>query len=902
LDTNLFRFVWQHSRGEQILILLIILASLPFYFASLDIPKRIVNDALQGHAFRDGRATATLLEWSFTLPEFLGGAKIVLSPGLELSQVAYLFALSGLFLLLVLINGAFKYSINIRKGILGERMLRRLRFELFALLLRFRPEDVRAVKPPEAASMIKDEVEPIGGFIGDAFIQPFFLGTQALTAMVFIVVQSFWLGLLALVVVLIQAFVIPNLRREQIRLGRMRQIASRHLAGRIGEVVECAPAVHIHGIAAYERAEIGGRLGRLFQIRADLFRRKFAVKYLNNLLAQVTPFFFYAVGGYLALNGSLDLGQLVAVIAAYRDLPPPIKELIDWDQQRADVTVKYEQIVSQFTVERLLPDGEASGDGALVKLEGPLAVDGLRVVDRRGMALLETLTLSIERPCHVALAGVAGSGRDILAKVLGRQISEFEGTVRVGGRNLFELRDEVAGRFLSYAGADPMLFAGTIRDNVACSLRRLRPAEKNAADLTAKERLWRTEAVLSGSPSADAGADWIDYEAAGIRSPEELDTALLHALQVAGMQEEIYRLGLSGRLGPQTDAELASRIIRARSAVRKELSRGNLTQLVEPFDPSRYNSNATVGENLLFGVPLGDRLAESGLASDPYCRAILEAEALVEPLTEIGLRIAETTAEMFAGLPPGHPLFERFSFIRSNEMEEFQRLLDTVQQHEGRAKLSTEGRDRLIGLALRYIEPRHRLSMVDDAFKARVLRARASFRRHLPRDYTDKIEFYEPDKIMTAAPLRDNFLFGRIAFGGSTAEQKVLDVVRGTLADLGLERVIFKLGLDYEVGPGGKLLFGPHRAAINLGRCLVKRPEVFILDGALAGFGGAEAKGLLDRIRKEMAGKTLIATVSDPSEAQGFDRVISFEGARAVLAEPQEVEDPKPAIGAYGFL
>jgi putative ABC transport system ATP-binding protein len=528
-------------------------------------------------------------------------------------------------------------------------------------------------------------------------------------------------------------------------------------------------------------------------------------------------------------------------------------------------------------------------------------VDGLRVVDRRGSALLETLTLTIERPCHVALAGGAGSGRDILAKVLGRQISEFEGTVRIGGHDLLELRDEVAGRFLSYAGAEPLLFSGTIRDNVAYSLRRKKPMEKDAAEVSADERLRRNEAVLSGNPTADPEADWVDYEAAGIRSPEELDAALLHALQVAGMHEEVYRLGLNGRLGPETDAGLASAIIRARTAVRKELSRGNLTRLVEPFDPSRYNSNATVGENLLFGVPVGDRLAESGLASDPYCRTILEAEALVEPLTEIGLRIAETTAEMFAGLPPGHPLFERFSFIRSNEMEEFQRLLDTVQQHEGRARLSTEGRERLIGLALGYVEPRHRLSVVDDAFKARVLRARAGFRRHLPREYADKIEFYEPDKIMTAAPLRDNFLFGRIAFG-STAEQKVLDVVRGKLADLGLERVIYKLGLDYEVGPGGKLLFGPQRTAVNLARGLVKRPEVFILDGALSGFGGAEAKGLLDRIRREMAGRTLIATISEPGEAQGFDRVISFEGSRAVSAEPLEVEDTKPAIGAYGLL
>ena len=54
---------------------------------------------------------------------------------------------------------------------------------------------------------------------------------------------------------------------------------------------------------------------RLFDIRYALYKRKFAVKFLNNLLAQITPFFFYAIGGFFALQGRLDIGQLVAVIA-----------------------------------------------------------------------------------------------------------------------------------------------------------------------------------------------------------------------------------------------------------------------------------------------------------------------------------------------------------------------------------------------------------------------------------------------------------------------------------------------------------------------------------------------------------------------------------------------------------
>ena len=73
--------------------------------------------------------------------------------------------------LLVLINGGFKWIINLQKGVMGERMLRRLRFDLVRQLTWFAPEDIRGMKPAEAASMINNEVEPIGVFIGDAFVQ-----------------------------------------------------------------------------------------------------------------------------------------------------------------------------------------------------------------------------------------------------------------------------------------------------------------------------------------------------------------------------------------------------------------------------------------------------------------------------------------------------------------------------------------------------------------------------------------------------------------------------------------------------------------------------------------------------------------------------------------------------------
>ena len=151
-------------------------------------------------------------------------------------------------------------------------------------------------------------------------------------------------------------------------------------------MVDGITAVHINDTSNYERADMratGWR--RIFNIRFDLYQWKFFVKFLNNFLAQVTPFLFYAVGGYLALRGSLDIGQLVAVISAYKDLPSPIKELIDWDQQRLDVQVKFSQVVEQFTVEEMLDRRLQSPHPEPVPpLTEPVSTNNLSVADDTG--------------------------------------------------------------------------------------------------------------------------------------------------------------------------------------------------------------------------------------------------------------------------------------------------------------------------------------------------------------------------------------------------------------------------------------------------------------------------------------------------------------------------------------
>ena len=878
MEPNLFRYIWQKSRGEQIVVLAIILVSIPFNWASFDVPKRIVNDAIQGGAFKGGHTTATLMDLTLRLPSWLGGASVKLFEGFQVGQLGLLIGLSSYFLLLVLINGAFKYVINVRKGILGERMLRRMRYDLFSQLMRFRPEDIRAVKPAEIASMIKDEVEPVGSFVGDAFIQPVFLLSQALTALVFIMAQSFWLGSIALLIVLAQAIIIPILRREQLRLGRQRQIVSRQLAGRIGEIVDAGPMIQAHGATAYVQSDIAGRLGRLFDIRYALYKRKFAVKFLNNLLAQVTPFFFYAIGGYFALQGRLDIGQLVAVIAAYRDLPPPIKELIDWDQQRNDVTIKYDQVISQFNSDDTLVLDEEKAVAPL-PATGEVQVEALQLLDNRGQPLLTPLSFGVPRPGIVAVVGPHGGGKDVLGRILGRQATNYTGRVLIDGEPLATMSVERASHIIGYAGDEAEIIAGSMRDNILLPLQRHRPTLKPAGAVTPAEHRHFVEAIRSGNSPFPFEADWTDYDGAGLGDRGALAKRVRELLDVLGCTEDVYSLGLGGKVMPPLSEEGTQRLIEARRAVAHELARTDLGELIEPFVADRYNANASVAENLIFGTRTTPRFDNATLLFEPYAHAILKAEALIEPLAEIGARIVATVVEIFAGLPQGHALFERYSFGANFELERLGELSDILAKQDMRSPLDQESERDLVALALGYIEPKHRLNLIDQRLQRRILRARASFRKHLPANAVDDVDFYDPDKVMFGASVRDNLLFGRIGYGVVDAERKVADVVHRALSRAGLEGALYRLGLDTESGIRGRYLPARLRQAIPLMQALIKAPQIAVLDvTGLLGISDDPA-GIVARLRGYCSGMTLFLLVGDANLVEDVPLRVVFHGS-----------------------
>ena len=883
MEPKLFKYIWFHSRREQLAILALVLLSLPFYFMSLDLPKQIINKGIQGDGFTEPGSTQPYFQIGLPFGEALTGAPVTLFQGFALDQSGTLVALSLAFLGLVIVNGTFKFIINTGKGRMGERMLRRMRYELSDLVLRFPILQIRKMKQAEVATMIKDEVEPLGGFIGEAFITPVFLGGQALTAMIFIMLQNVWLGLVAAFIVLVQAFLIPRLRKRILILGKERQLTARQLAGRIAEVIEGAVEIHANDTSNYERADLATRLGRIFYIRYEIFQRKFFVKFLNNFLAQVTPFVFYLAGGLLAIEGRLDIGALVAVIAAYSDLPGPIKELIDWDQRRLDVQIKYEQVIDQFQPSDIIePWLQEPAEGPIEPLEGEIQLSSVSLEDDAENRLVDSVTFNASITQHIAIVGDASSGKEYLGMMLAGLMQPSGGDISIGGRDLDALPQAVRGHRIGYVGQDVYHFPTTVRENLLYGLkhRPVRPRNREGSE-AAKREAEIAESRRAGNATFDFDADWVDYASAGAEGPEDISDRLIEVLSLVDLRENVYRFGLVGSIDPEARPQVAEAILQARTALLAVLEREAASDLVVRFDPEQFNRNASIAENLLFGTPTKDAYHVDALAKNEILGSVLAETGLDDSLLETGLSIAQTMVELFADLPAGHPFFDQFSFIDADDLPDYRTMVARAEK-SGVKALAEADRSRLMALPFDYVEARHRLGLVDKAMEEGLVAARKRFAERLAVGDPGAVEPYRPDQYSAAASLQDNILFGRLAYGQAGAEDTVGAAMTEVLNELGLRETVIKVGLDYEVGIGGKRLSSTQRQKLGLARALLKEPDLLIINEATAVMDGATQSRVMQAILDSRQARCVVWTLNRAAGARRFDRILVMRNGRLV--------------------
>ncbi|OED35221.1 ABC transporter ATP-binding protein [Chromatiales bacterium (ex Bugula neritina AB1)] len=850
MEKSLFTFIWRYSKKDQIILLLVTLLTFPILYVTLELPKRIINDAIGG-----------------------AGENISLL-GTSLTQVQFLLFLCGAFLLAVLANGLLKMRLNTMKGVLAERLLRRFRYQLLTRILRFPRPYFRSTSQGELVSMVTSEAEPMGGIMGDMLSRPVLQAGQMITILIFLFAQSLWFGLAAIALIPLQAWIIPKLQQQINLLNKTRIQEVRKLAADIGETAAGVSDIRTNGGLRYRMSLFSNRLGNLYDIRFEIYQKKFFMKFLNNFINQLTPFFFYAAGGYLAIKGHISVGALVAALAAYKDMSSPWKELLAFYNQTQDMALRWQVVTERFAPKSLVDESLFEGAPADAgSLKGEIKISDVTVLGEEGQTVLEDLNLTIPHGARVAVKTNNETEALAFADLLTREVIPKRGSIKIAGRDLNTIHQVTLTNSVGYAHSNPHILQGTLGENILLPFKN-RPVA--GSDTTTSGNEFQLKAGQSGNSLDPFDAEWVDPTIAGLQSTDEIRDWWFQLVQAMGIDDFMVRRALRSRLESGDHKKLADEIVRLRPEIAERLKKAGLDDIVHVYHPEKFNPVSPLGSNLLYALPTR-MLTQLSLSQDQNFVRLLREQGIADELMQMSATLIESLWATFGNDGTSHPLFRRLNL----DEELYHRLGAIITKRRDVGDTGLPPEDYSLMLTMPFAFSAEQIGPAfSEALKERVLHIRNTSATQMVQAMDGLFETIDPEKYIPVMTVMGNAIFGRISGIAGARETLIEDIVVDVLSEHGLRRLAAQSIHDLVTSPGGDNLPAVFRERVAFSRAGIKKPNILILGNSLASHDGEARDQMRDRISKLMPDTTKIFIERDIPNPESYDLFVEIIDGR----------------------
>ena len=365
------------------------------------------------------------------------------------------------------LNAVFVWLRHYSLSWLGERVVVDLRALVFDRILTLPLSWFHERRSGELVGRLASDVTIVSGVVSSDLSVALRNGAQVIGALIMLLVIDVPLTLLVLAVVPVTVIVTIYFGRKIRRITRGIQdelaVASGQVQESLGAIATVQAFVREGHEARRYRDGVEGAFGKtieMVRLRSWFFSLTMTAGYIGIALV-------VWLGGRRVIDGDLSAGDLTSfflytfiVAGAFADLAGLWGSL----QRAAGATDRL------FSVIDTVPDIRSPEHPvALPAGKGALALEhvSFSYPSRKGQPVLTDVDLAIRPGEVVALVGPSGAGKTTILSLLFRFYDVDQGRITLEGTDIRELSLAELRRSFAMVAQEPVLFSGSIRDNIA---------------------------------------------------------------------------------------------------------------------------------------------------------------------------------------------------------------------------------------------------------------------------------------------------------------------------------------------------------------------------------------------------------------------------------------------------
>ena len=399
----------------------------------------------------------------------------IVDHGIARDQLGVVWRAVGLLLLLALARAVLAFLMGRWTEIVSQGVATDLRQEMFN---RFTVMSVSLISRMESGQLLQravQDVERIRFLTGRAVLRVVDAAVLFVGTLVLLIGMNPLLGVLCLATMPLLAYRGYHYGRRQRPLSTRLQQQLGDLTGRLEQNLRGVRLVKAFAQEHHEVQRFDAGNDAWFALAAQQARLTAVNSPLLDLIANFGLVIVIGAGGVFTINGNLTIGELVAFTTYVTQLFAPIRRVGMVIPMLAMAAASGERIASVLDA----PDGVQERPGArpLPPIRGAVTMTGVSyryggngvdgAAGHAGRWALREVNLDVPAGTIVALLGATGAGKTTLAGLVLRLYDPQTGSVRIDGIDVREVTIASLRSQIGVVMQDPVLFAASIRDNIA---------------------------------------------------------------------------------------------------------------------------------------------------------------------------------------------------------------------------------------------------------------------------------------------------------------------------------------------------------------------------------------------------------------------------------------------------